>query len=292
MPRSLAVSPLLPVTLLALLGCACALQPREGEPERDHSARAARGQLAVRMVPLGAPEFPPAGRREAQADRPAPAGLPAAVSTSGVAAAAAKARLADAITVVGQTRVLIPGWTGADAALARSRAAESQTDWGHTSAYASQAFAEAEAALSDFYALRAAEQLQRSYQFTGLDDDQLLQRRAAEETLVAGNSRRAYGRLRTLNDGLSRRTKSYTVAFGDSLWVISGKPEAYANPWLWPLIWRANLDVIRNPNRLLRGQVLKLRPHPTLDEVVEAVSEARGRAVTLEIGEIRVADPP
>lgn len=42
----------------------------------------------------------------------------------------------------------------------------------------------------------------------------------------------------------------------DNLWKISG--DYYRNPYLWPNIYRANLDSILNPNRLERDQQLAL----------------------------------
>lgn len=115
--------------------------------------------------------------------------------------------------------------------------------------------------------------------------------------MVTGNSRLAYGRLRTLNGQLEKRVKTYTVRSGDSLWVIAGRPEVYANSLLWPLVWQANITLIPDPDRLRREQVLKLRPHPSVDEIAEAVGVARGErqavpGVTPDIGEIREADPP
>ena len=49
---------------------------------------------------------------------------------------------------------------------------------------------------------------------------------------------------------------THRVISEDNLWKISG--HYYRNPYLWPNIYRANLDSILNPNRLERDQQLAL----------------------------------
>ncbi|HQJ40423.1 MAG TPA: hypothetical protein PK449_02575 [Exilispira sp.] len=48
----------------------------------------------------------------------------------------------------------------------------------------------------------------------------------------------------------------------DCLWRIAGYPFIYNNPYLWPLIWIANLDIITNPDLIFPGQVLIIPPLP------------------------------
>lgn len=230
-----------------------------------------------------------------------PASPAASSSTSAIPPAitgghGARARFEQAQAVATQTSQLLGGWTGADGHLREARAALAAGDGGAALLASNEALAAADQAISDYYATRANEELARSYSFSGLDDGQVLQLRAAEEILVTGNSRLAYGRLRTLNQQLEQRLKTYTVRSGDSLWVIAGRPEVYANSLLWPLVWQANVDVIPNPDRLRRGQVLKVRPHPSADEVAEAVRVARGGKKELpgvkpDIGEIQEIQP-
>lgn len=209
---------------------------------------------------------------------------------------AAQQQLQAAETLVAQTRKLIPQWRDGDDDLVRARAALSLGEVAEVRVGAREAMARAHEALSDHYARLANEELARSYAYSGLDDGQLLQLRAAEEILVTGNSRLAYGRLRRLNRQLENRVRTYSVRAGDSLWVIAGRPEVYANSLLWPLIWQANVTVIPNPDRLRRGQILKLKTHPSVQEIAEAVDTARGNrrkkppaGTTTRIGEIREA---
>lgn len=220
-------------------------------------------------------------------------GLPADAASDRGAESAARERYGQVRVLSDQTQALTGRAPAAEALAAAARALDERR-WAAAASASEQAAAAAEAAISDHYARQANAELARAYEHTGLSDAQVLQLRAAEEILVTGNSRLAYGRLRMLNEQLTKRLKTYVVETGDSLWVIAGRPETYANPHLWPLVWQSNLAVIPNPNRLRRGQVLQIRPHPSVEEVAQAVDYARGkrkRAVTPQIGPIRRADP-
>lgn len=59
-----------------------------------------------------------------------------------------------------------------------------------------------------------------------------------------------------------KKVKGYTVGTWaenrDCLWNIAGKIEIYGDPLLWPKIWQANTDIIRNPDIIHPGQVLQV----------------------------------
>jgi nucleoid-associated protein YgaU len=139
----------------------------------------------------------------------------------------------------------------------------------------------------------ARQEMQQLAQFTGLTDTQLARVRTAEAQIDAGQGSAAYAALQRLSSELRNASKPYTVKSGDSLWIISGKPDIYGNPWLWPLIWQANLRVVPDPDRLNQGQVLKIRPNPTIGEVVDAVNTAHERVERKDttVGEIREVAP-
>lgn len=135
---------------------------------------------------------------------------------------------------------------------------------------------------------REAERLLREVQsYTGLSDEQLAQLRTAEVAMLRGEYRSAAQRLEFLQQRLADSFKAYKVVSGDSLWRIAGRDSVYGNPELWPLIWHANSDELKSPHQLLAGQLLKIRPNPTIGEVVSAVDEARnGLKQRVEIGPI------
>lgn len=63
---------------------------------------------------------------------------------------------------------------------------------------------------------------------------------------------------------------SYTVRRGETLPQIAGRTEIYNDSSLWPLIYRANRDQIRDPRRLWPGQVLSIPRHFSYDDVLGA----------------------
>jgi nucleoid-associated protein YgaU len=52
--------------------------------------------------------------------------------------------------------------------------------------------------------------------------------------------------------------RSYRVGEGESLMSIAARREIYADGLLWPLLYRANRDQIKDPKRIYPGQVLNI----------------------------------
>lgn len=65
-------------------------------------------------------------------------------------------------------------------------------------------------------------------------------------------------------------TTSYTVRRGETLPQISARSEIYNDSSLWPLIYRANRDQIRDPKRLWPGQVFVIPRNFSRTEADEA----------------------
>jgi nucleoid-associated protein YgaU len=69
-------------------------------------------------------------------------------------------------------------------------------------------------------------------------------------------------KIDALRAALANMEKFYTVGTWskdrDCLWNISKKKDIYANPFLWPKIWQANRDKIKDPDVIHHGQKLKI----------------------------------
>jgi nucleoid-associated protein YgaU len=247
--------------------------------------------LAVATLLLSACNMPI--RIEPQ--RPAPPPRAATVAAAPVPALSAEARsaLAKATARVAATKRERPGWTEADALIAQAQAAARLGNSAQVLSLAQQAQARADlAALGGQYTALATAQLQKLYTYTGLSDEQLARVKQAEDALARNEGHAAYEISNRLIDELKKETKQHKVGKGESLWTISARPDIYANPFLWPLIWNANRDTVKNPSVLRAGQTLKIKPNPTIDEVVQAVNFAREHTGTkINIGEIKEVAP-
>lgn len=71
-------------------------------------------------------------------------------------------------------------------------------------------------------------------------------------------------RVNNLLDRLEKMVQIYTVGTWsrdrDCLWNIAKKGDIYNNAWLWPRIWQANRDQIRDPDIIHPGQRLQVPP--------------------------------
>lgn len=66
----------------------------------------------------------------------------------------------------------------------------------------------------------------------------------------------------------------YTVVKGDNLWNIS--KAKYLNPFMWPLIYWANKEQIKDPDLIFPGQVFKIRKNVDADKT-KAIDYAKHR---------------
>ncbi len=71
---------------------------------------------------------------------------------------------------------------------------------------------------------------------------------------------------------------SYVVKKGDCLWRIAKLKGIYSDPFLWPVIYEANKDKIKNPNLIYPGQKLVVpRGGMTMDQIKEVRKNAGAR---------------
>ena len=73
------------------------------------------------------------------------------------------------------------------------------------------------------------------------------------------------------------QVSSWTVRRGESLPLIASRPEVFGDSNLWPLIYRANRDQIRDPRHIWPGQVLRVPRNLGRDDFAEARRYAQER---------------
>ncbi|NDV26305.1 LysM peptidoglycan-binding domain-containing protein [Desulfovibrio sp. JC010] len=79
---------------------------------------------------------------------------------------------------------------------------------------------------------------------------------------------------------------SHVVTKGECLWWIAEYQQIYNDPFMWPLIYKANRDQIKNPDLIYPGQSLEVpRAGFTLDEVKDVRKQAGASWKALEPAE-------
>lgn len=71
----------------------------------------------------------------------------------------------------------------------------------------------------------------------------------------------------------------YTVKRGETLPLIAALPEVYNDSALWPLLYRANRDQIRDPKRIWPGQVLRIPRNLSREDIAEARRNAQEKSL-------------
>ncbi len=112
--------------------------------------------------------------------------------------------------------------------------------------------------------------------------------------LKLANKARRQGELgyaQALREAAQKTSASsiYTVSKGDSLWSIAGDSSVYADPYQWPLIYKANRDQIKDADLIYPGQSLDIDRSASSADIDAAVSHARGRGAWA-VGVVEDAD--
>ncbi len=68
---------------------------------------------------------------------------------------------------------------------------------------------------------------------------------------------------------------SYIVGEGETLWTISAQPQVYNEGLLWPLLYQANRDQIKDPRQIFPGQALSIRRDMTEKDLEDVRQKAR-----------------
>ena len=99
-----------------------------------------------------------------------------------------------------------------------------------------------------------------------------------KETVAAGKAeelRKALEQQAVVKVEEKPSAQEYTVIKGDSLWKISDKK--YLNPFMWPLLYWANKDSIKDPDLIFPGQIFKVRMDYNSSEKDDAVKFSKSR---------------
>jgi nucleoid-associated protein YgaU len=82
---------------------------------------------------------------------------------------------------------------------------------------------------------------------------------------------------------------SWTVVEGNNLWGISCKEEVYNVPEQWPLIYKANLDQIKDADLIYPGQVLTIPRDSSQADIDGAIKHAKTRGAWA-VGPVEASD--
>ena len=69
----------------------------------------------------------------------------------------------------------------------------------------------------------------------------------------------------------------HKVKKGECLWKISSYKEIYNDPFMWPLIYKANKDKIKDPDLIFPGQMFSINRMFTTSEKNSAIHFAKTR---------------
>lgn len=124
----------------------------------------------------------------------------------------------------------------------------------------------------------AAEKQQRIEELAAKAEDEQLMRAAAEAEIRL-RAQQQIAKTSVVDRTVQKKAKespppslptTYTVRRGETLPQISARTEIYNDSTLWPIIYRANRDQIRDPKRLWPGQVFMIPRNFSRDEALEA----------------------
>ncbi|HEY5719432.1 MAG TPA: LysM peptidoglycan-binding domain-containing protein [Gammaproteobacteria bacterium] len=218
-----------------------------------------------------------AGCASTPKEQPAPApAQPAA--PAGPSAADAERAISDADANIAAAKKSCNLWRDTAKMLDDARAAAKEGDNAKAIKLAKSASRQAADCVNQAYLEKSKFLLDeaRGYQ-SGMSSSQQGTLRAAEEAYTNRDGKRTYDLLSGLLAELRAARMNYTVVGGDSLWKISGRPQVYANPFQWPLIYKANREQIRDADLIFPGQQFAIDKNPSAAEVSRAVEHAKTR---------------
>lgn len=115
--------------------------------------------------------------------------------------------------------------------------------------------------LEGLMALRPEQLIQRRKELTSVE--KLVAEHLAQKMSVVPQMRLKLDRIEQMLAQLRARvsqpvTIDYIVVRGDNLWNIASKDDIYADPFMWPRIYRANRGDIKDPDLIYPNQTLAI----------------------------------
>jgi nucleoid-associated protein YgaU len=181
------------------------------------------------------------------------AGCASTSEESGADQAAAEQAIADAKSTNAQAKKMGAEWRDTGKMIKSAEAASEAGDYDKAVDLANKAQRQAENAMKQAKDQQAT--LEKSGAI-GASEDQSSSRQGG--AMIAGDNQ-------------------YEVTSGDNLWSISGKGDIYANPYQWPLIYKANRDKIKDADLIYSGQILDIDRDASSADVDAAISHAKSR---------------
>ncbi|VAW67180.1 hypothetical protein MNBD_GAMMA09-3042 [hydrothermal vent metagenome] len=162
------------------------------------------------------------------------AGCASTPDEGGATQAQAEQAIADAKATNAQAKNMGAEWRDTAKIIGSAEAALAESDYAKAIELANKAQRQAENAMKQYREQEA--KLQENGVITGAAEDDAASNQGAA---LAGDD-------------------SYEVIGGDNLWNISGKDSIYANPYQWPMIYKANRDKIKDADLIYPGQVFDI----------------------------------
>ncbi|MEA2078562.1 MAG: LysM peptidoglycan-binding domain-containing protein [Pseudomonadota bacterium] len=180
-------------------------------------------------------------------------------------------------------------WRDTEKFLKEAQDAAAKGDNDAAVSLANKARNQAEMAENQYYLEAAKIMFDEASAVQGLNASQQNALGEADKAIRNAEGRKAYDLLTPLLAEIRAASIQYEVVRGDSLWAISAKPEAYNNPYQWPLIFKGNRDQIKDADLIYPGQTFNVDRNPSASDVEAAVDHARNRGAW-SIGVVEQSD--
>ncbi len=214
---------------------------------------------------------------------PAPAAAPAQPAGPSpeelAARAEAQAAIERAREKIAEARELGALWRDSEAKLSAAEEAFAAGDYARAKRLAEQAAREAELAINQHYLEKARPLIEEGQALRGrMTPEEAGRLSQAEQAYQAKEGQRAYELIAPLVTAVrGRLPEEYVVQPGDNLWDIAQRGQIYDNPFMWPLLYRANQDQIEDADLIYPGQRLRVDREATPEEIEAAIEHAKTR---------------